>query len=111
MAQGIIVRIVTDRGFGFLKPLDGSNDGKDIFFHASALHGIDFSALTLHDHVTFKMMDDPRGRGARAIAVERTGPLTKAAQAATSTDRWPTEVAPVVDDDDDDNRYDWGQSA
>jgi CspA family cold shock protein len=111
MAQGIIVRIIDARGFGFLKPLDGSNDGKDIFFHASALQGIDFSELTLHDRVTFKMMDDPRGRGARAIAVERTSPLTKAAQAAAPTDHWPTEVAPVVDDDDDENSYDWGQSA
>jgi len=111
MGHGVIVRIVAERGFGFVKLLDGSNDGKDIFFHASAVQGLDFSELTLHDHVTFKMMDDPRGRGARAIAVERTGPLTKAAQAAAPTHRWPTDAAPVVDDGDDDNTYDWGQSA
>jgi len=111
MGHGVIVRIVEARGFGFVKPLDGSNDGKDIFFHASAVRGLDFADLTLHDRVTFKVMDDPRGRGARAIVVERTGPLTKAAQAAASTDRWPTDATTVVDDGDDDNTYDWGQSA
>ena len=111
MGLGVVVRIVAERGFGFIKPLDGANDSKDIFFHASALHGVDFSDLTLHDRVTFTVMDDPRGRGTRAIAVERTGPLTKAARAAGGTDRWPTEAGTVTGDSDDDNVFDWEASA
>lgn len=106
MGLGVVVKIVTDRGFLFIKPLDGTNDGKDIFCHASALQGIDFNEVGLHDCVTCKVMDDPCGRGTRAIAVEHTGPLTKAAQTVAPTDRWPTG-ARTVSDDGEDNVYDW----
>jgi len=113
MALGRIVRIVAERGFGFIKPMDGSNAGEDLFFHASSLQGIAFKDVTLHDRVTFTIAADRRGRGGCALDVERTSPLTKAASAAVTTDHWPVEATTVSDTpaDEDDNTYDWGEAS
>lgn len=35
MARGTIKTLVSDRGFGFIVPEEGSADGKDLFFHRS----------------------------------------------------------------------------
>ncbi len=42
MAQGTIVRVNLERGFGFIQPDTGS---QDLFFHASALEGITIEAV------------------------------------------------------------------
>ncbi|MFH1047501.1 MAG: cold shock domain-containing protein [Patescibacteria group bacterium] len=44
------IKTLTDRGFGFIA-IEG---GDDIFFHSSALVGVDFDQLAVGDNVTFE---------------------------------------------------------
>ena len=67
MAQGTIAR-VTDRGFGFIRQDQG---GEDLFFHSSALVGVTFDELQRGDAVQYDSEPDPRGRGNRAVNVQR----------------------------------------
>ncbi len=55
MAEGTIRRLVGDRGFGFI----ASDDGREYFFHASAVQGVQFDALREGQRVEFTA-----GRGA-----------------------------------------------
>lgn len=61
------IKRLTDKGFGFISSDD--NSGKDIFFHSSALQGVQFSELAEGDAVTFDTEDSDRGP--RAINVKR----------------------------------------
>ena len=65
MAEGI-VKTVTDRGFGFIRPTEG---GDDLFFHRSALFGVDFAQLRQGDRVSYTAEPDARGKGMRAADV------------------------------------------
>lgn len=67
MASGSI-KTVTDRGFGFIRP-DGG--GEDLFFHRSALDGVDFDQVRSGDRVTYTAEADVRQRGMRAASVRR----------------------------------------
>ncbi len=49
--KGKIKEIVTDRGFGFIK----AEDGRDFFFHRSALQGLDFEQLYPDEEVEFEV--------------------------------------------------------
>jgi CspA family cold shock protein len=62
MARGTVVRLVRDRGFGFIRTQDGS----EIFFHHSTLPPGVFDALTEGQEMDFEVEVDPRGRGERA---------------------------------------------
>ena len=67
MNTGTIVRIVRDRGFGFIK----TEDGSEIFFHASGVKGATpFDNLTEGQRVSYERSQDVRGRGERAVNVE-----------------------------------------
>ena len=67
MANGSI-KTITDRGFGFIAPENGSDD---VFFHRSALAGgADFDRLQQGDRVSFEAENDPRGKGMRASNVQ-----------------------------------------
>jgi len=67
MATGTI-KTITDRGFGFIQPENGS---ADVFFHRSALAGgLDFDRIQQGDRVTFEAENDPRGKGMRASNVQ-----------------------------------------
>jgi CspA family cold shock protein len=61
--QGTIKKL-TDKNFGFIVQ-DGSD--KDVFFHASALEGVDFSELREGDAVTFEVNDTPKGPAATQV--------------------------------------------
>lgn len=61
------IKRLTDKGFGFIAP-DGG-EGKDLFFHSSALQGVDFNSLQEGDAVTFETEDSDKGP--RAINVAR----------------------------------------
>lgn len=63
MSQGTIVRIVNDRGFGFIKPDDG---GDDIFFHHSSLANGNFDLLREGQSVEFEAGRDTRSNKPRA---------------------------------------------
>lgn len=56
--KGTIKTVLADKNFGFITPEDG---GKDIFFHASSLNGVEFSQLQVGDVVTFEVEDSEKG--------------------------------------------------
>lgn len=59
MATGTIKKLVSDRGFGFIQEADG----KDLFFHRTAVTGTTFDALTEGQNVTYeKVMDTRRNK-------------------------------------------------
>ena len=66
MPKGII-KLISDRGFGFIRP----DEGKDIFFHRSALQGVDykvdFESLTEGQRVQFEV---GTGRDGRTEAIK-----------------------------------------
>jgi CspA family cold shock protein len=65
--KGTIKKLMADKFFGFITPEDG---GKDIFFHANSLVGVQFPELRDNDAVTFEVETDSQGRS-NAINVQR----------------------------------------
>ena len=65
MPRGPIVRMIRDRGFGFIR----AENGTEIFFHHSTLPRGVFDSLQEGREVEFDIQDDPRGRGERAANV------------------------------------------
>ena len=63
---GTIKTLIADKHFGFITPEGAS---KDIFFHESALNGVNFSDLKAGDVVSFDTEDSEKGP--RAINVAR----------------------------------------
>ena len=62
--KGKVKRIIRERGFGFIS----AEDGREIFFHRSALEGTDFDALEEGNSVEFFNVE--RGpKGPQAINV------------------------------------------
>ncbi len=60
MPKGIIKKL-TDRGFGFIKP----EQGEDLFFHGSDVEGVEFNSLGEGQEVEF---EDGQGRDGRPRA-------------------------------------------
>lgn len=69
MNQGTIVRLVRDRGFGFIR----MGNGQEVFFHATGMAGFPFDNLVEGQNVTFDIEQDTRGRGQRAVNVRIEG--------------------------------------
>jgi cold shock protein len=67
MTKGSIKRVMKDRGYGFIK----MEDGREIFFHMSALQGLDFNGLTEGDLVECDVQNDRYNRGFKAVNVKR----------------------------------------
>jgi CspA family cold shock protein len=63
MAKGTIRRLITDRGFGFIK----GERGEDLFFHRSELQGVEYGSLREGQEVEFEV---GRGRDGRSQAVK-----------------------------------------
>ena len=55
--RGQIKRLIRDRGFGFIT----AEDGQEVFFHRSALEGIDFDALEEGNSVEFNIEKGDKG--------------------------------------------------
>lgn len=53
------IKRLTDKGFGFIG--DDANPGKDVFFHNSALVGVQFTDLKEGDAVTFDIEQSDKG--------------------------------------------------
>lgn len=64
---GYVARIVSDRGFGFIR-----GAGTDVFFHWSACQGCSFEELAIGTPVSFDVAHDVSGRGLRASNVRLT---------------------------------------
>jgi cold shock protein len=64
--RGSIVRVVRDRGFGFIR----DERGQEVFFHATGVTGgAVFDTLVEGQEVEFDKEQDTRGRGERAVNV------------------------------------------
>ena len=61
--KGKISKLIQRRGFGFID----AEDGQEVFFHRSALEGIDFNALEEGNDVEFDVEEGPKGP--RAVKV------------------------------------------
>jgi CspA family cold shock protein len=64
MPQGTIKKLVSDKGFGFIK-----GDGGDIFFHHSALQNTQIEALSEGDTVEYTEGSGPKGPRAENVKV------------------------------------------
>lgn len=69
MAHGVVARLIRDRGFGFIRTQDGS----EIFFHASTLPQGVFDTLAEGQELEYESDTDTRGRGERAKDVRLVG--------------------------------------
>ena len=58
---GTVVKIVGDRGFGFIKQDEGD---KELFFHARSMDEGVFDSLEENDKVTFEIEEGPKGPAA-----------------------------------------------
>lgn len=64
MPEGTIKRL-TDKGFGFID--DGT--GKDMFFHSSALEGVNYDDLREGQQVSYNVGQGPKGPRAENVRV------------------------------------------
>jgi len=65
MASGTIVRILTDKGFGFI----GDEGGVEHFFHMSAVKDAVFETLTEGQRVEFTVEESTKGPRACDVRV------------------------------------------
>ena len=67
MAQtGVVKFFNADKGYGFIKPDDGSGD---IFVHASAVEQAGLRALSEGQKITFDVEPDKKGKGPKAVNI------------------------------------------
>ncbi len=65
---GTVKFVINDNGLGFSRPDDGS---RDVFVHVSAVTGSGLGALTEGQRVSFDVEPDKRGKGPKAINLNR----------------------------------------
>ena len=64
MSQGVIKKLVADKGFGFIK-----GDGGDLFFHHSAVQEGQFEELQEGQTVEYTEGNGPKGPRAESVIV------------------------------------------
>lgn len=62
MAQGKIKKIVAEKGFGFIE-----SNGKELFFHSSAVQGVPFAQLREGQAVEITVGQGPKGPRADSV--------------------------------------------
>jgi cold shock protein len=62
--SGTVKFFNNDKGFGFIKPDDGS---RDVFVHISAVTNSGLGQLTEGQRVSFDVEPDSRGKGPKAV--------------------------------------------
>ena len=65
MAQGVIKKLVYDKGFGFI----ARDGGKDLFFHHSVVEEVQFDDLREGQEVEFSEGQGPKGPAAESVRV------------------------------------------
>ena len=58
MAQGTVKRFMTDKGYGFFAPDDGT---PDVFFHQSAIEADGFRSIQYNQRVEYTVTQGPKG--------------------------------------------------
>jgi CspA family cold shock protein len=67
MAQtGVVKFLNTDKGYGFIKPDDGSGD---IFVHITAVEQAGLRALNEGQKVAYEIEPDKKGKGPKAVNI------------------------------------------
>jgi cold shock protein len=66
MPSGKIIRVVRDKGFGFIR----DDRGQELFFHRSSVEG-DFNGLTEGQTVAFEEERSPKGPRAGSVRAEQ----------------------------------------
>ena len=64
MSQGVIKKLVTDKGFGFIK-----GEREELFFHHSAVQGCSFEELREGQTVQYTEGRGPKGPRAESVTV------------------------------------------
>lgn len=59
-----------EKGFGFIKPDDGSTD---VFVHISAVQASGLTSLAEAQKISFDTEQDSRGKGPKAVNIELIG--------------------------------------
>ena len=67
MGKGTIRRLMRERGYGFIT----TEDGKDIFFHRTALRGLRFDSLKEGQSVEFEVETGPKGPRAVEVRLKK----------------------------------------
>ena len=67
--KGTIARLMSDKGFGFIRPLGEKDRNNDVFFHSTGCHTA-FGSLKEGDVVTYEEVESPKGP--RAEEVEKS---------------------------------------
>jgi CspA family cold shock protein len=67
MITGTVKFFDTTKGFGFIKPEDGSNDA---FVHATALERAGIHSLTEGQKIRYELVSDPRSGKMSADSIE-----------------------------------------
>jgi CspA family cold shock protein len=65
MATGKVKKVVADRGFGFI----AADDGKEYFFHHSAIRGGSFDTLRGGESCEFDVGQGPKGPRAENVRI------------------------------------------
>ena len=63
MTTGTVKRVISERGFGFIV----GEDGKEYFFHRSAVYGEGLEDLREGDSVEFNVGEGPKGPRAENV--------------------------------------------
>lgn len=58
--EGTIVRLIADKGYGFIR-IEGENNGKDLFFHSHELQNVNFDDLREGDKLSFEVTNGDKG--------------------------------------------------
>ncbi len=64
MSQGVIKKLVADKGFGFIK-----GDSGELFFHHSAVQGGEFDSLQEGQTVEYTEGNGPKGPRAESVTI------------------------------------------
>jgi cold shock protein len=64
MAQGIVKRFMSDKGYGFIAPDDGT---PDVFFHQSAIEADGYRSLQDNQRVEYTVTQGPKGPRAEQV--------------------------------------------
>lgn len=84
LQKGVLVFWDPVKGFGFIQPPDG---GKDVFVHVSAFEQGKVPAVGTR--ILFSAIDDPKGRGRRALNAATKGSAAAIPEAAARRDKSP----------------------
>jgi CspA family cold shock protein len=68
MPKGTIRRLITDRGFGFIR----TERGEDLFFHRNELQGVEFASMKEGQQVEFEVEQGPDGSCAAKVRLAQS---------------------------------------